>query len=68
MSLQDEIPQQSAQIKTDSYPMSIEELLNLYRDEELARITHLDQVAAASTAGSYTARNCGRRSSQRLAM
>jgi len=35
MALQDEILKQSAQIKTDSYPMSIGELLNLYRDREL---------------------------------
>jgi hypothetical protein len=35
MSLQDEILAQSAQVKTDSYPMSIGELLNLYRDNEL---------------------------------
>lgn len=35
MALQDEIIKQSAQIKTDSYPMSIGELLNLYRDGEL---------------------------------
>lgn len=35
MALQDEILKQSAQIKTDSYQMSIGELLNLYRDNEL---------------------------------
>ncbi|MGD9633567.1 MAG: DUF262 domain-containing protein [Pirellulales bacterium] len=35
MALQDEILKQSAQIKTDSYPMSIGELMNLYRDNEL---------------------------------
>jgi len=35
MSLQDEILAQSAQIKTDSYLMSIGELLNLYRDGEM---------------------------------
>lgn len=35
MALQDEILKQSKQIKTDSYPMSIGELLNLYRDNEL---------------------------------
>ena len=35
MALQDEIDVQSAQIKTDSYPMSIGELSNLYRDGEL---------------------------------
>jgi hypothetical protein len=35
MALQDEILKQSAQIKTDSYQMSIGELLNLYRDKEL---------------------------------
>jgi hypothetical protein len=35
MALQDEILEKSAQIKTDSYPMSIGEMLNLYRDKEL---------------------------------
>jgi hypothetical protein len=35
MALQDEILSQSVQIKTDSYAMSIGELLNLYRDQEL---------------------------------
>lgn len=35
MALQDEILQKSAQIKTDSYPMSIGELLNLYGENEL---------------------------------
>ena len=35
MSLQQEILEKSAQIKTDSYPMSIGELVNLYRDNEL---------------------------------
>ncbi|MCY2992233.1 MAG: DUF262 domain-containing protein [Planctomycetota bacterium] len=35
MTLQDEILKESAQIKTDSYPMSVGELLNLYRDGEL---------------------------------
>ena len=35
MTLQDEILAQSAQIRTDSYQMSIGELLNLYRDGEL---------------------------------
>jgi hypothetical protein len=35
MALQEEISAKSAQIKTDSYAMSIGELLNLYRDEEL---------------------------------
>ena len=35
MALQDEILKQSARIKTDSYSMSIGELLNLYRDKEL---------------------------------
>ena len=35
MALQDEILQQSARIKTDSYQMSIGELMNLYRDKEL---------------------------------
>lgn len=35
MALQDEILAKSAQIKTDSYPMSIGELVNLYRDDEL---------------------------------
>lgn len=35
MSLQNEILAKSAQIKTDSYPMSIGELVNLYRDHEL---------------------------------
>jgi uncharacterized protein with ParB-like and HNH nuclease domain len=35
MALQDEIAKQSSTIKTDSYSMSIGELLNLYRDEEL---------------------------------
>ena len=35
MSLQDEILSQGAQIKTDSYTMSIGELINLYRDNEL---------------------------------
>jgi len=35
MALQDEILKQSATIKTDSYQMSIGELLNLYRDREL---------------------------------
>src|SRR5437867_5035246 len=35
MALQDEIANQSVQIKTDSYQMSIGELLNLYRDREL---------------------------------
>ena len=35
MALQDEIIAKSAQIKTDSYPMSIGELVNLYRDGEL---------------------------------
>ena len=35
MTLQDEIIKQSATIKTDSYTMSIGELLNLYRDNEL---------------------------------
>jgi len=35
MALQEEILSRSAQIKTDSYPMSIGELLNLYRDGEL---------------------------------
>src|SRR6266851_3082575 len=35
MGLQDEITSQSVQIKTDAYSMSIGELLNLYRDEEL---------------------------------
>src|SRR6476659_2651337 len=35
MSLQDEILAQSAQIRTDSYQMSIGELINLYRDNEL---------------------------------
>jgi hypothetical protein len=32
MSLQEEILAKSAQIKTDSYPMSIGELVNLYRE------------------------------------
>jgi hypothetical protein len=35
MGLQEEIASQSVQIKTDSYSMSIGELLNLYRDDEL---------------------------------
>jgi hypothetical protein len=35
MGLQEEILAQSAQIRTDSYQMSIGELINLYRDEEL---------------------------------
>jgi hypothetical protein len=35
MGLQEEIAKKAAQIKTDSYPMSIGELINLYRDEEL---------------------------------
>lgn len=35
MALQDEILAQSAQIKTDAYSMSIGELTNLYRDDEL---------------------------------
>jgi hypothetical protein len=35
MALQDEITAKRAQIKTDSYSMSIGELLNLYRDDEL---------------------------------
>jgi len=35
MSLQKEIVDQSSQIRTDSYPMSIGELINLYRDHEL---------------------------------
>jgi hypothetical protein len=35
MALQDEILRQSKQIKTDSYKMSVGELLNLYRDGEL---------------------------------
>ena len=35
MALQDEILKKSSQIRTDSYPMSIGELLNLYRDNEL---------------------------------
>jgi hypothetical protein len=35
MALQDEILRESSQIRTDSYPMSIGELINLYRDEEL---------------------------------
>ena len=35
MALKDEIEKQSTQIKTDSYQMSIGELLNLYRDDEL---------------------------------
>lgn len=35
MALQDEILKESSQIRTDSYPMSIGELINLYRDEEL---------------------------------
>ena len=35
MALQDEIQSKSAQIKTDSYSMSIGELTNLYRDNEL---------------------------------
>jgi hypothetical protein len=35
MALHDEILKQSKQIKTDSYQMSIGELLNLYRDGEL---------------------------------
>jgi uncharacterized protein with ParB-like and HNH nuclease domain len=35
MALQDEIISQGAQIKTDSYSMSVGELLNLYRDKEL---------------------------------
>jgi Protein of unknown function DUF262 len=35
MGLQEEIASQSVQIRTDSYSMSIGELLNLYRDEEL---------------------------------
>ena len=35
MALQDEILLKSAQVKTDSYSMSIGELLNLYRDNEL---------------------------------
>lgn len=35
MSLQDEIDQHRKEIHTDGYPMSIGEVLNLYRDEEL---------------------------------
>lgn len=35
MTLQDEIEKQSSQIRTDSYPMSIGELLNLYDDNEI---------------------------------
>ena len=35
MALQDEILAQSSQTKTDSYAMSIGELINLYRDDEL---------------------------------
>lgn len=35
MVLQDEIDQKSSEIQTDSYPMSIGELINLYRDEEI---------------------------------
>lgn len=35
MGLQEEILAKSKQIKTDSYPMSIGELANLYRDDEL---------------------------------
>ncbi|MHA4128157.1 GmrSD restriction endonuclease domain-containing protein [Bacillus cereus] len=35
MSLQDEIEAKSNEIQTDSYPMSIGELMNMYRDEEL---------------------------------
>lgn len=35
MALQEEILAQSSQIRTDSYPMSIGELINLYRDGEL---------------------------------
>lgn len=35
MSLQDEILTKSKEIQTDGYPMSIGELINMYRDEEL---------------------------------
>lgn len=35
MSLQDEIDERASQIYRESYPMSIGELMNLYRDEEL---------------------------------
>lgn len=35
MTLEDEISKEASQIRTDSYPMSVGELLNLYRDNEL---------------------------------
>ncbi len=35
MSLQDEIDNKSKEIQTDSYPMSIGELINMYKEEEL---------------------------------
>lgn len=35
MSLQEEIDQRRREIHTDAYPMSIGELINLYRDEEI---------------------------------
>ncbi|QWG71333.1 DUF262 domain-containing protein [Bacillus mycoides] len=35
MSLQEEIEAKSKEIQTDDYPMSIGELMNMYRDEEL---------------------------------
>lgn len=35
MALEDEIAKEAAQIRTDSYPMSIGEMLNLYKDNEL---------------------------------
>ena len=35
MSLQEEIDKARGDIKTDAYPMSIGEWINLYRDEEL---------------------------------
>ncbi len=35
MALQDEIEAQAARIKSSSYPMSVGELVNLYRDKEL---------------------------------
>lgn len=35
MALKDEIEKEAAQIRTDSYPMSVGELLNLYHDKEL---------------------------------
>lgn len=35
MGLTEEISRRSREIKTDGYPMSIGELLNLYRDDEL---------------------------------